>query len=205
MVADRRPHGRYIPACAGNRWRPPRTPSWDTVHPRVCGEQRADLTLPTDADGTSPRVRGTGRRQHSLRLVERYIPACAGNSRNPTLPVGGKTVHPRVCGEQAKATPCGRRCGGTSPRVRGTVATQARQERDPRYIPACAGNSWLVGSGTDVTPVHPRVCGEQALTAFMLSFSVGTSPRVRGTGRPRLQRRAAGRYIPACAGNRARI
>ena len=51
---------RFIPACAGNS--PSSTPPWppETVHPRVCGEQRPTCASLALVAGSSPRVRGTG-------------------------------------------------------------------------------------------------------------------------------------------------
>ena len=49
--------------------------------------------------------------------------------------------------------------------------------------------------------VHPRVCGEH-LVGMGYVFDVGgSSPRVRGTLLPPPRIPAAGRFIPACAGN----
>ena len=55
------PKLRFIPACAGNRIQQPEYPVMSTVHPRVCGEQRAIEPLVAARFGSSPRVRGTGR------------------------------------------------------------------------------------------------------------------------------------------------
>ena len=53
------PYDGIIPALAGNTWsstaRP--RPAWD--HPRACGEHPRKLSLMTDAQGSSPRLRGT--------------------------------------------------------------------------------------------------------------------------------------------------
>ena len=80
----------------------------------------------------------------------------------------------------------------------------ARIRRDPRAIPACAGNSQAPQvQAPQVQAGHPRVCGEQAPAI------VDTSPE--NTGHPRVcgeqvfSPTGAGcpaRAIPACAGNR---
>ena len=72
---------RFIPACAGNA--PARTPRYrlDTVHPRVCGERLAFLTDFHAASGSSPRVRGTPELRAVDGLIQRFIPACAGNAQ----------------------------------------------------------------------------------------------------------------------------
>ena len=50
--------------------------------------------------------------------------------------------------------------------------------------------------------VHPRVCGEQAGRHADYRVQIGSSPRVRGTGRSILLPMTGSRFIPACAGNR---
>ena len=49
--------------------------------------------------------------------------------------------------------------------------------------------------------VHPRVCGEQRITALASISRFGSSPRVRGTGENQALHLLDSRFIPACAGN----
>ena len=49
--------------------------------------------------------------------------------------------------------------------------------------------------------VHPRVCGELALSPPVAQHQNGSSPRVRGTPTRTLPARWRSRFIPACAGN----
>ena len=53
-------------------------------------------------------------------------------------------------------------------------------------------------------PVHPRVCGEQALIEPFFGSSAGSSPRVRGTEKYTRETVMPYRFIPACAGNSSR-
>ena len=51
------------------------------VHPRVCGEQHQNTEVEYSGGGSSPCVRGTDRDIIVAVVTERFIPACAGNSR----------------------------------------------------------------------------------------------------------------------------
>ena len=71
---------RFIPARAGNaspaRTRRPERP----VHPRACGERWMTPRMPAAFTGSSPRVRGTLRRNNETLHPRRFIPARAGNA-----------------------------------------------------------------------------------------------------------------------------
>ena len=112
---------RFIPACAGNTAASRSPCGARAVHPRVCGEHRYIVSVPRDSVGSSPRVRGTPRLRAGHGRHERFIPACAGNTKTRRCATQEDTVHPRVCGEHATANL--RRAGdaGSSPRVRGTL------------------------------------------------------------------------------------
>ena len=111
---------RFIPACAGNSLAPAASTAVKPVHPRVCGELPNAVGAWCDADGSSPRVRGTLRRRAARIGSWRFIPACAGNSRSVYLAQRRRTVHPRVCGELLLGRMVGVAVHGSSPRVRGT-------------------------------------------------------------------------------------
>ena len=116
-----------------------------------------------------------------------------------------RPVHPRVCGEQISRVGEFQRPYGSSPRVRGTGGLGLHNLIYPRFIPACAGNSLGLIWISYCWPVHPRVCGEQKGSAFFLSCSHGSSPRVRGTALLALPWLGIFRFIPACAGNRRHL
>ena len=71
---------RFIPACAGN------TPMHGTVllsspvHPRVRGEHSIVYRCEMMQTGSSPRARGTPHAGGPALPVQRFIPACAGNT-----------------------------------------------------------------------------------------------------------------------------
>ena len=73
------------------------------------------------------------------------------------------------------------RCGGSSPRMRGTLAGLRQQDRHRRFIPAYAGNTAWRRNFLLQSSVHPRVCGEHIEMAIQSDGGRGSSPRMRGT------------------------
>ena len=114
------------------------------------------------------------------------------------------SVHPRMCGERGGTLYRCRGHGGSSPHVRGTRAGHVRGFAGDRFIPACAGNA--TGSIPDrrKPSVHPRMCGERALSFGVTFRAAGSSPHVRGTHTKYAFPVGAWRFIPACAGNAGR-
>ena len=97
-----RPHPplrRFIPAGAGNTQEYHDRVKAELVHPRGCGEHMNDTHIAGRWNGSSPRVRGTLGRRRLHRVQVRFIPAGAGNTRNPSSPARLTAVHPRGCGE----------------------------------------------------------------------------------------------------------
>ena len=131
--------------------------------------------------GSSPRVRGTPAMNNAGVLLDRFIPACAGNTPASLRALICLAVHPRVCGEHLRPSSARWQQSGSSPRVRGTHRLRRVHVGSVRFIPACAGNTWVATFRVDRTAVHPRVCGEH--------------------GAANLLPNAAERFIPACAGN----
>ena len=154
---------RFIPACAGNTRNRSYSFSQLAVHPRVCGEHKPTQIEAIGRYGSSPRVRGTQQRKLSEATLNRFIPACAGNTEWCAPPPWQSTVHPRVCGEHYRTGRLTNPMAGSSPRVRGTRDSRRRRRRSERFIPACAGNTPDTRASMHCTPVHPRVCGEHPI------------------------------------------
>jgi len=72
---------RFIPAGAGNTPRRSFSHSGVPVHPRWRGEHAMSAVPASAPVGSSPLARGTQRDQAFAELVERFIPAGAGNTR----------------------------------------------------------------------------------------------------------------------------
>ena len=72
---------RFIPACAGNTSREAKRWPMTPVHPRMRGEHGHEVEVKQGDSGSSPHARGTHR--HAIRATgcNRFIPACAGNTR----------------------------------------------------------------------------------------------------------------------------
>ena len=153
--------------------------------------------------GSSPRVRGTAFRPFIPFVVNRFIPACAGNRPDGRENTDLRPVHPRVCGEQSACYLATVDSAGSSPRVRGTGVIDKTYGDVVRFIPACAGNRSTFCCPTLVIAVHPRVCGEQCPQPAMHPEIDGSSPRVRGTVSSARNAPRNRRFIPACAGNSA--
>ncbi len=151
--------------------------------------------------GSSPRVRGTRAQRNGQCRWRRFIPACAGNTNPAVQRSYHKSVHPRVCGEHLQGPGHITQIGGSSPRVRGTLAVMARNEANGRFIPACAGNTWHRQNCFRLKAVHPRVCGEHGTGRLITHIHCGSSPRVRGTPAIMAGEALERRFIPACAGN----
>ncbi len=94
-------------------------------------------------------------------------------------------------------------CAGSSPRARGTRCGDADTCAAMRFIPAGAGNTRVFLPLPVFLQVHPRGCGEHRQASTTAEIKTGSSPRVRGTRRPRICARGRGRFIPAGAGNTA--
>ena len=93
------------------------------------------------------------------------------------------------------------RAAGSSPRKRGTPASDRIPAKWIRIIPAQAGNARPRAPRRAADPDHPRASGERQKPLGADLATAGSSPRKRGT--PRLLLRHVGhlRIIPAQAGN----
>jgi len=176
---------RFIPAPAGNASAAWRRAAPAAVHPRACGERESSIRCAFCLAGSSPRLRGTPRFFAIHRGQGRFIPAPAGNARAGGMRSGGRSVHPRACGERRKTRAILNTPNGSSPRLRGTRWPARPSSCKGRFIPAPAGNaSRLKVTAMDLA-VHPRACGERLNAASRAPWPTGSSPRLRGTPRHR--------------------
>ena len=195
---------RFIPACAGNTPCRQALRKHCSVHPRVRGEHFSYGRAVVLYFGSSPRARGTRSEEQPLVKLDRFIPACAGNTvRLPKLQER-QPVHPRVRGEHDLAQHVHHRAPGSSPRARGTLLVRPCRQPPGRFIPACAGNTEPRKPLVAGSAVHPRVRGEHRILTYETHSENGSSPRARGTLQHSRSHALGKRFIPACAGNTSR-
>ena len=173
-------------------------------HPRVCGE-RGQIPLERCCSrGSSLRMRGTPRAAPGMHRPARIIPAYAGNASGSLAWKWASPDHPRVCGERFLSGIFAASRAGSSPRMRGTLASQQHIDGVRRIIPAYAGNAPRACSTCRPVPDHPRVCGERIDGGVRPVCGHGSSPRMRGTLDRQHRTRCTARIIPAYAGNAPR-
>ena len=117
------------------------------------------------------------------------------------FPIAGiMTAHPRRCGENSRGVRFPSRARGSSPQVRGKRGAPDRRRPRSRLIPAGAGKTNKVTTGTFALAAHPRRCGENGFSLSDSEKEAGSSPQVRGKltadGTPQVEVR----LIPAGAG-----
>ena len=112
-------HGRFIPTCVGNTYRPRVFPLASPVHPHMRGEypsgpdmsvfslvhphMRGEYMLPVSRraimPGSSPHAWGIRVRAARRPQADRFIPTCVGNTRRPPAGCNRSAVHPHMRGE----------------------------------------------------------------------------------------------------------
>ena len=170
------------------------------AHPRRCGENEGAKTIAEEHSGSSPQVRGKHSTVRKNIQCQRLIPAGAGKTVRVLARSRGVPAHPRRCGENTLAMfpLCNNR--GSSPQVRGKRLRHVLEFLKVRLIPAGAGETWTRPVIRDITPAHPRRCGENTPLSLGRNFTAGSSPQVRGKLKLFRFSRVRRRLIPAGAG-----
>ena len=182
MIVNGLDNARYTPTCVGKTYyhpchsyshygTPPRV--WGkrrddetrflpvAVHPHVCGENQFARQFDKAGHGTPPRVWGKRSRCMPRFMHFRYTPTCVGKTLTEKTPKQIRTVHPHVCGENAKTAGLSKLCTGTPPRVWGKRGEMNNELGRLRYTPTCVGKTPPLAfchSLCDGTP--PRVWGK---------------------------------------------
>ena len=191
---------RSIPALAGKpsgRSRPRSPPG---VYPRARGEAPTRGRGSGSTTGLSPRSRGSRLCRSCPGCPLRSIPALAGKPTVADQQASQAKVYPRARGEAPKARSSPSANSGLSPRSRGSRGSR-RPDLDPvRSIPALAGKPASGTGSGGRAGVYPRARGEAAQWLDTLPFTMGLSPRSRGSRRFSVKFVMPGRSIPALAG-----
>ena len=190
-----------IPALAGNTNRCLPRMKYRRDHPRACGEHCEPPAVSVGGAGSSPRLRGTRRWRVPNGSRRGIIPALAGNTACRRPSARSAWDHPRACGEHAGVDPLTLSTVGSSPRLRGTRSFSSSSSALFGIIPALAGNTYPSMWSSATRWDHPRACGEHLVCSLKLVFSLGSSPRLRGTLEPWSRKHTHQGIIPALAGN----
>ena len=115
---------RFIPAGAGNTRLSSFSIQPPTVYPRWRGEHDCFRARVIVEVGLSPLARGTRDRRCYAELLERFIPAGAGNTRAYRIADNKLPVYPRWRGEHQAIMSLPENSYGLSPLARGTRVYQ---------------------------------------------------------------------------------
>ena len=89
---------------------------------------------------------------------------------------------------------------GSPPRMRGKLGEWEQRKPIYRITPAYAGKTISVSPFAPAATDHPRVCGENAITAEDNNIKMGSPPRMRGKRISHNIYRITIRITPAYAG-----
>ncbi len=192
---------RFIPAGAGNTGARNTKPCICSVYPRWRGEHEMLVSVNAANTGLSPLARGTHYAFLRLPGFCRFIPAGAGNTHMIRRARRWHSVYPRWRGEHRITPRFLPRQRGLSPLARGTLHEPKFQGWDSRFIPAGAGNTYILKRLLNHKTVYPRWRGEHLKRRASASRLLGLSPLARGTRFCLRYLLLCLRFIPAGAGN----
>ena len=172
---------RFIPAGAGNTGSATAAPMTTSVYPRWRGEHEMLVSVNAANTGLSPLARGTHYAFLRLPGFCRFIPAGAGNTHMIRRARRWHSVYPRWRGEHRITPRFLPRQRGLSPLARGTLHEPKFQGWDSRFIPAGAGNTYILKRLLNHKTVYPRWRGEHSSHARPPLIAPGLSPLARGT------------------------
>ncbi len=165
------------------------------------GEHVSSASNASISSGSPPHARGT---QVSRKFRDDLLgitPACAGNTKNESVPTDRAWDHPRMRGEHSTRRRKKQREAGSPPHARGTRLDGAKQRRTVRITPACAGNTPQQIRSSKVLRDHPRMRGEHSAKEIEKHFPQGSPPHARGTQLQVIKLYLQHGITPACAGN----
>ena len=169
-------------------------------HPRGCGAHYGTRKRTRCLLGSSPRVRGSHLRQGKDDSRLGIIPAGAGLTQCRHGGRRGWRDHPRGCGAHRAVLMSWRDLQGSSPRVRGSLASDLTSRSPHGIIPAGAGLTRPYAFPNNSPWDHPRGCGAHYIFEDEDLIYQGSSPRVRGSLKTDNGLNEGAGIIPAGAG-----
>ena len=188
------------PACAGKT--PPRTPppSTDGDHPRMRGEDIAELLMASSVAGSPPHARGRLGGGLFTGSHAGITPACAGKTCPGLTGRSNSSDHPRMRGEDETFREMQGIAAGSPPHARGRPHSGQVLSSQRGITPACAGKTRRESPTRKQPPDHPRMRGEDRRANRVLGAEAGSPPHARGRHRAGLRLLNAAGITPACAG-----
>ena len=148
--------------------------------PACAGSTYSSIERIVDAWGSSPHARGAHQVPGHGLVRDGLIPACAGSTRRPQRRSRVRWAHPRMRGEHNSQPSACLTGWGSSPHARGARCGYRPAPPRWRLIPACAGSTSMISSGSTVPSAHPRMRGEHSPVFVDPVTDQGSSPHARG-------------------------
>ncbi len=194
---------RSIPAHAGEPAGCRRRFISAAVYPRPRGGTRLFGRRARIRRGLSPPTRGNPHRFGVNCVPERSIPAHAGEPAGFRAVRLNREVYPRPRGGTALVDLSDRAVSGLSPPTRGNRRSGQRLARNPRSIPAHAGEPRAAHLKRAIGSVYPRPRGGTGGAGTEIVYRMGLSPPTRGNPDADESGTGRARSIPAHAGEPA--
>ena len=164
------------------------------------GEEKYSFLISGCAMGSPPHARGREKVRCLVSKPSRITPACAGKSQGLSAQRHPKRDHPRMRGEEGSVRRFFHHPAGSPPHARGRVHLVNVVVLQVGITPACAGKSRRGGHKGYNTRDHPRMRGEEFVTATPKAGTPGSPPHARGRGVSGGGLPASRGITPACAG-----
>ncbi len=191
---------RFTPACAGTTSRQHRASSPQPVHPRMRGDNRSRRLTSSRRCGSPPHARGQQRGHPEYEQRVRFTPACAGTTQYGWFRQPHSPVHPRMRGDNPIPPIRIQAAHGSPPHARGQRHEPPTLRKRERFTPACAGTTGVEPGDARPPAVHPRMRGDNSVSASERSRPSGSPPHARGQLVCTREGFRCRRFTPACAG-----